>query len=111
LYLFFIPQEADEKLKLLDLAQTEKKSVKVNDPFLRYLPSYAGDFNFLMQCILQGLELFLESANEVKSIDSKPNTIAQNDAKKPTKTFDVPLKSAAVHRSNRVLFREEGIAL
>jgi hypothetical protein len=50
-YLFFIPQEADEKLKLLDVAQTEKKSVKVNDPFLRYLPSYPGDLN-LMQCIL-----------------------------------------------------------
>ncbi|XP_047048682.1 uncharacterized protein LOC124653656 [Lolium rigidum] len=80
-------QEADEKLKLLDVAQTEKKSVK-------------------------GLELFLESSTkEVKAIDSKPNTIAQNDAKKPMKTFDVPLKSAAVHRSNRVLFRKEGLAL
>jgi hypothetical protein len=28
------------------VAQTEKKSVKVNDPFLRYLPSYPGDLNF-----------------------------------------------------------------
>jgi len=79
-------QEAEEKLKLLDLPQTEKKSAK-------------------------GLELFLESTNEVKAIDSKPNTVAQNDAKKPTKAFDVPLKSTAVHRSNRVLFRKEGLAL
>ncbi|EMS54821.1 hypothetical protein TRIUR3_05079 [Triticum urartu] len=79
-------QEADEKLKLLDLAQTEKKPVK-------------------------GLELFLESTKEVKALDSKPKTIMQNDVKKPTKTFDVPIKSAAVHRSNRFLIRKEGLAL
>ncbi|VAI33650.1 unnamed protein product [Triticum turgidum subsp. durum] len=79
-------QEADEKLKLLDLAHTEKKPVK-------------------------GLELFLESTKEVKALDSKPKTIVQIDAKKPMKAFDVPVKSAAVHRSNRFLIRKEGLAL
>lgn len=64
-----------------------------------------------MLCILQGLELFLESTKEVKALDSKPKTIVQNDAKKPTKTFDVPVKSAGVHRSNRFLIRKEGLAL
>lgn len=79
-------QEADEKLKLLDQAQTEKKSVK-------------------------GLELFLESNEELKAIDSKPNTVTQNDSKKTMTTFDVPVKSAAVHRSNIFSFRKEGLAL
>jgi len=55
--------------------------------------------------------LFLESTKEVKALDSKPKTIVQNDAKKPMKAFDVPVKSAAVHRSNRFLIRKEGLAL
>lgn len=79
-------QEANEKLKLSDLAQSEKKPVK-------------------------GLELFLESTKEQKVMGSKPNTIAQNDAEKPKKTVDAPVKSAAVHRSSRFSFRKESIAL
>lgn len=78
-------QEANEKLKLSDLAQSEKKPVK-------------------------GLELFVESTKEQKVMGSK-NTIAQNDAKKPTKTVDAPVKSAAVHRSSRFSFRKESLAL
>ncbi|BAH94629.1 uncharacterized protein [Oryza sativa Japonica Group] len=79
-------QEANEKLKLTELAQSERKAVK-------------------------GLESVLESRKEQKAIDSKQNTTAIIDAEKPVKTVDGPVKSGAVHRCSRISFRKEGLAL
>uniref|UniRef100_A0A0A9DT00 DUF1664 domain-containing protein n=1 Tax=Arundo donax TaxID=35708 RepID=A0A0A9DT00_ARUDO len=76
-------QEASEKLKISHPAQPEKRPVK-------------------------GLEWFLESANEQKVTDLKPNTVTV-DAEKPMKT--AAAKSTAVHRSSRFSFRKEGLAL
>uniref|UniRef100_A0A0E0ETD1 DUF1664 domain-containing protein n=1 Tax=Oryza meridionalis TaxID=40149 RepID=A0A0E0ETD1_9ORYZ len=79
-------QEANEKLKLTELAQSERKAVK-------------------------GLESVLESRKEQKAIDSKQNTTVIIDAEKPVKTVDGPVKSGAVHRCSRISFRKEGLAL
>ncbi|KAK3133654.1 hypothetical protein QOZ80_6AG0539340 [Eleusine coracana subsp. coracana] len=76
-------QEASEKPKLPHPAQPESKSVK-------------------------GLEWFLESAKEQKETDTKPNTVT-SDAEKPMKVTAV--KSIAVHRSTKISFRKEGLAL
>ncbi|GJM98452.1 hypothetical protein PR202_ga15466 [Eleusine coracana subsp. coracana] len=76
-------QEASEKPKLPHPAQPESEPVK-------------------------GLEWFLESAKEQKETDTKPNTVT-SDAKKPMKVTAV--KSIAVHRSTKISFRKEGLAL
>lgn len=47
IHLYHLFQEADEKLKLLDQAQTEKKSVKVMPLFIRWMSSLADDFSLL----------------------------------------------------------------
>jgi uncharacterized protein (UPF0335 family) len=76
-------QEASEKPKLSHPAQPESKPVK-------------------------GLEWFLESAKEQKVTDTIPSMVT-SDAEKPMKITAV--KSIAVHRSSKISFRKEGLAL
>uniref|UniRef100_A0A0D9XEZ2 DUF1664 domain-containing protein n=1 Tax=Leersia perrieri TaxID=77586 RepID=A0A0D9XEZ2_9ORYZ len=79
-------QEANEKLKLTELAQSETKKVK-------------------------GLEFVLENTKEQKVIDTEPNSITKIDDEKPMKKVDGHVKSGAVHRCSRFSFRKEGLAL